>query len=293
VVYYVLVIMVVVFLVSWINLVLNVYFSLASCLYTVNYLYLALCLYTVVSSLFNFQGRCCRIFPFRLQLFIHNNLGGVFLVTSIVSRKWGVTEIALGASLAPLDTNQEGLPLRDAWNQKKKAISPTPQEVRGPRSRDQRSRGHPPTSGEKKRENASAFWTPEEDWWSCRRDVPYHARQRARTKATTERASLGKPMLWWLWYDDFNHGNFALDDASPLAAELQSTPWPPSYKPPKLPMYDGHSNPKQFLMSYGATISLYGGNTTVMAKSFVMAVRSVAQTWYSSHRRKQSRHGRS
>jgi hypothetical protein len=29
---------------------------------------------------------------------------------------------------------------------------------------------------------------------------------------------------------------------------------------------------KQFLMSYEATISSYGGNTTVMAKSFVMAV---------------------
>jgi hypothetical protein len=30
------------------------------------------------------------------------------------------------------------------------------------------------------------------------------------------------------WYDDFYHGNFAFDDASPLAAELQATPWPPS-----------------------------------------------------------------
>jgi hypothetical protein len=49
-------------------------------------------------------------------------------------------------------------------------------------------------------------------------------------------------------------------------------------------MYDGHSDPKQFLMSYEATISSYGGNTAVMAKSFVMAVRSVAQTWYSSLR---------
>jgi hypothetical protein len=76
----------------------------------------------------------------------------------------------------------------------------------------------------------------------------------------------------------------AFDDASPLAAELQATPWPLSYKPPQLPMYDGHSDPKQFLMSYEATISSYGGNTTVMAKSFVMAVRSVAQTWYSSLR---------
>jgi hypothetical protein len=49
-------------------------------------------------------------------------------------------------------------------------------------------------------------------------------------------------------------------------------------------MYDGHSDPKQLLMSYEATISSYRGNTTVMAKSFVMAVRSVAQTWYSSLR---------
>jgi hypothetical protein len=47
-------------------------------------------------------------------------------------------------------------------------------------------------------------------------------------------------------------------------------------------MYDGHSNLKQFLMSYEATISSYGGNIAVLAKSFVMAVRSVAKTWYSS-----------
>jgi hypothetical protein len=49
-------------------------------------------------------------------------------------------------------------------------------------------------------------------------------------------------------------------------------------------MYEGHSDPKQFLMSYEATISSYGGKTAVMAKSFVMAVRNVAQTWYSSLR---------
>ena len=74
------------------------------------------------------------------------------------------------------------------------------------------------------------------------------------------------------WYDDFNHGTFAFDDASPLVAELQAIPWPQSYKPPQLPMYDGHSDPKQFLMSYEATISSYGGNATIMAKSFVMAI---------------------
>jgi hypothetical protein len=86
------------------------------------------------------------------------------------------------------------------------------------------------------------------------------------------------------WYDDYHHGNFAFDDASPLAAEFQANPWPPSYKPPQLPMYDGHSDLMQFLMSYEATISSYGGNTAVMAKSFIMAVGSVALTWYSSLR---------
>jgi hypothetical protein len=37
----------------------------------------------------------------------------------------------------------------------------------------------------------------------------------------------------------FNHDTFTFDDASPLAAELQAIPWPQSYKPPQLPMYDG------------------------------------------------------
>jgi hypothetical protein len=69
-----------------------------------------------------------------------------------------------------------------------------------------------------------------------------------------------------------------------LAAELQDILWPQSYKPPQLPMYDGHSDPKQFLMGYEATISSYGGNAAVMAKSFVMAVRNMAQIWYSSLR---------
>jgi hypothetical protein len=38
------------------------------------------------------------------------------------------------------------------------------------------------------------------------------------------------------------------------------------------PILTSHPDPKQFLMSYEATISSYGGNTAVMAKSFVMAV---------------------
>jgi hypothetical protein len=34
------------------------------------------------------------------------------------------------------------------------------------------------------------------------------------------------------WYDDFHHGNFTFDDASPLTTELQATLCPQSYKPP-------------------------------------------------------------
>jgi hypothetical protein len=59
----------------------------------------------------------------------------------------------------------------------------------------------------------------------------------------------------------------------PMAPIIQAT---------QLLMYDEHLDPKQFLMSYEATISSYGGNTAVMAKSFVMVVKNVAQTWYSS-----------
>jgi hypothetical protein len=51
-----------------------------------------------------------------------------------------------------------------------------------------------------------------------------------------------------------------------MATILQATP---------VTLYDGHSDPKQFLMSYEATISSYGSNAAVMAKSFVMAVRNV------------------
>jgi hypothetical protein len=62
--------------------------------------------------------------------------------------------IAPGATLAPLDINQEGLPLREVRNHKRKAISPTPHEE----ELDQEIRDleaiHQPS--EEKGENASA-----------------------------------------------------------------------------------------------------------------------------------------
>jgi hypothetical protein len=53
---------------------------------------------------------------------------------------------------------------------------------------------------------------------------------------------------------------------------------------PNYPCMMGTRTQSNSLMSYEATISSYGGNAAVMAKSFVMAVRNVAQTWYSSLR---------
>jgi hypothetical protein len=48
------------------------------------------------------------------------------------------------------------------------------------------------------------------------------------------------------WYGDFHHGNFAFDDASPLAAELQAILWPLSYKPPQLPCMTGTQTRSNF-----------------------------------------------
>jgi hypothetical protein len=184
------------------------------------------------------------------------------------------------AALQPLDPNQETLSLREARSQKRTATSPTLQEE----ELDQEIRNmeiiHQQVQRKKEKTARLA-------------DL-----QRQIDEATEEVRHLVQDEQDWRlqhrelyqeglynndrWYDDFNHDTFTFDDASPLAAELQDIPWPPSYKPPQLPMYDGHSDPKQFLMSYEATISSYGGNAAVMAKSFVMAVRNVAQTWYSS-----------
>jgi hypothetical protein len=58
-----------------------------------------------------------------------------------------------------------------------------------------------------------------------------------------------------------------LHEASPLTLELQATPWPALCRPPTLPIYDGLIDPKWFLMNYEATISSFGGNSALIAKS--------------------------
>jgi hypothetical protein len=180
----------------------------------------------------------------------------------------------------PLDINQETL--REARSQKRKATSPTPQEEELDQEIKDLEAIHQQV--QRKRENMLRLVDLQKKIDEVAEEMCHLTQDDQDQRPQHRELRLEGLFDDDEWYCGFHQGNFAFDDASPLAAELQATPWPPSYKPPHLPMYDGHSDPKQFLMSYEATISSYGGNTAVMAKSFVMAVKSVAQTWYSSFR---------
>jgi hypothetical protein len=177
-----------------------------------------------------------------------------------------------GAALQPLDVNQETL--REARSQKRKATSPTPQEEELDQEIKDLEAIHQQVQRKKEKMLRLADLQKKVDEAA---EEMRHLTQDDQDRGP-QRRELCQDNSYDddEWYDYFHHGNFAFDDASPLSAELQATPWPPSYKPPQLPMYDGHSDPKQFLMSYEATISSCGGNTAVMAKSFVMAVKNVA-----------------
>jgi hypothetical protein len=191
--------------------------------------------------------------------------------------------LALGAAaLHPLDPNQETLSLREAQSQKRKATSPTPQEDKLDQEIRNMEMLHQQV--QKKKEKMARLANLHRQIDEATEEVRHLAQDEQDRRP--QHRELHQEGLFNNdgWYDDFNHDTFTFDDASPLAAELQAILWLPSYKPPQLPMYDGHSDPKQFLMSYEATISSYGGNAAVMAKSFVMAVKNVAQMWYSSLR---------
>jgi hypothetical protein len=49
------------------------------------------------------------------------------------------------------------------------------------------------------------------------------------------------------------------DRTSPLNKELQDHPWTSNYKP-KIPCFDGQSNPRRFVTNYETTIISTGGD---------------------------------
>jgi hypothetical protein len=135
--------------------------------------------------------------------------------------------IVPGAILQPLDTNQEGLSLREARNQKRKATSPTLQEE----ELEQEIRDLEAIHQQQKREKMLRLAElqrkiDEAAEEMCHITQDDQGRRPPQRELHQESSSNDDE-----WYD-FHHGNFAFVDASPLAVELQATPWPPFCKPP-------------------------------------------------------------
>jgi hypothetical protein len=64
-----------------------------------------------------------------------------------------------------------------------------------------------------------------------------------------------------------------------LADHLRAASWPPKFRPHLPEKYDGTSNPSEFLQVYVTAITTAGGNTTVMATYFHVALSGPARTW--------------
>jgi hypothetical protein len=62
-----------------------------------------------------------------------------------------------------------------------------------------------------------------------------------------------------------------VDSESPLSIGLQTTPWPPKFKPVSLPKYNGFGNSRQFLMRYESAVNSVGGDDVALGKSFIIA----------------------
>jgi streptomycin 6-kinase len=133
----------------------------------------------------------------------------------------------LGAALQPLDVNQETL--CEARSQKRKGTSPTPQEE----ELDQEIRDleaiHQQVQKKEKMLRLSDLQKKIDEVAEEMRHLTQDDQDRRPQHRELHQDNSYDDGEW---YDDFHHGNFAFDDASPMSAELHATPWPPSYKPP-------------------------------------------------------------
>jgi hypothetical protein len=64
-----------------------------------------------------------------------------------------------------------------------------------------------------------------------------------------------------------------------LVDHLRVASWPPKFRPHLPEKYDRTSNPSEFLQVYVTAITAAGGNTTVMATYFHVALSGPARTW--------------
>jgi hypothetical protein len=132
---------------------------------------------------------------------------------------------AIGAgTLQPLDPNQDVLSLREARSQKRKATSPPPpeddldQEIQNLEMLQQQVQ----RKKEKMARLADLQRQIDEASEEVRHLVKDDQSRRPRRRELHQEGFYNEED----WYEDFHHGNFAFDDASPLSTELQATPWP-------------------------------------------------------------------
>ena len=64
-----------------------------------------------------------------------------------------------------------------------------------------------------------------------------------------------------------------------LAEHLRAVAWPSKFRPQLPEKYDSTTNPSEFLQVYVTAITTAGGNDTVMASYFHVALSGPAQTW--------------
>jgi hypothetical protein len=64
-----------------------------------------------------------------------------------------------------------------------------------------------------------------------------------------------------------------------LADHLRAATWPSKFWPHLLEKYDSTSNPSEFLQVYVTAITTAGGDTTVMATYFHVALSRPSRTW--------------
>jgi hypothetical protein len=65
-----------------------------------------------------------------------------------------------------------------------------------------------------------------------------------------------------------------------LVDHLRTASWPPKFRPHLSEKYDETSNPSEFLQVYVTDVTAAGGNTTMMATYFHVALSGPARTWF-------------
>ena len=125
-----------------------------------------------------------------------------------------VVEEGSRAALAPLDTNQEELLLRETRSQKRKAISPTPQDEEVDQEIRDLEDIHQQV--EIRREKMLRLAELQKKIDEAAEEMRHITQDNEQGHMAQQRELCQEsPSHDDIWYDDFHHDNIAFDDASP------------------------------------------------------------------------------